>query len=128
MNISELKAEKKKLLLKLKEKSIANKKAFLFASHYSYLEKNGMQMLLIISTLVVGIFLSFFLGIIGFILPYITWIGYDIYRMDNLINQYNEPVNKKLTEINRQIEVHMQVKHAMEDTIIFLNRINKKAS
>lgn len=127
-DIWELKEEKKKLTSKLKEKSIATKKAMFFASHYPYLDKGGMQILVLIATIILGSFLSTHIGFIGFFLPYMLWVGYDIYRMDELINKYNQPINKRLTEVNQLIAKHMEVKVAIEHTIKFLERFNKKAS
>jgi hypothetical protein len=127
-DIWELKDEKKELESKLKEKSIAKKKAFLFASHYSYLDNKRMQILSIVSTLIVGVILKTFLGEIGILIPYLLWIGYDINRMDDLVEKHNKPIENKLSKINTLIDEHMQVKEAIEHTKHFLGRFNKKAS
>lgn len=127
-DIYELKEERKKLTSKLKEKSIATKKAIFFASHYPYIDKRGMQILLLIATFIIGSILSVFIGFIGFFLPYMIWVGYDIYRMDEIINKYNEPIKIRLAEVNQLITNHMQVKESIGHTIKFLERFNKKAS
>ena len=128
-DIWELKEEKKSLLLKLKEKPVAIKKAILFAGHYSYFDKGGMRILLLVSTFFVGSFLIINLGGIGFFLPYIVWVGYDIYRMEELMEKYNTPIKKRLAEVNHLIDEHMKVKSAIEHTINFLGiRFNKKIS
>jgi len=127
-NISELKEEKKKLLRNLKVKSIAIKKSFFFANHYSYLDQSGKQIILLVSTFIIGIILSVFFGFIGFFVAYFAWVGYDIYRMEDLVNKYNNPINQKLTEVNSLIDEHMKVKSAIENTVVFLGKFNKKAS
>ncbi|MFD1015052.1 hypothetical protein [Winogradskyella rapida] len=127
-NISELKEEKKKLLRNLKIKSIAIKKSFFFANHYSYLDQSGKQILLLVSTFIIGIMLSALLGFTGFFVPYFAWVGYDIYRMEDLVSKYNAPINQKLTEVNNLIDEHMKVKSAIENTVVFLGKFNKKAS
>lgn len=127
-DIWELKEERKKQILLLKEKPIAIKKSILFASHYSYLGKTGNQILLLISTFILGLIIAGFLGILGFFLPYIIWIGYDIYRMEELINKYNGPVKKRINEIDQLIEGHMQVKEAIGHTVKFLERFNKRTA
>ena len=127
-NIIELKAEKKKLLTKLKEKPIASKKAWVFASHYAYLDKSRMQMIVLISSFILGSVFSGFFGILGFFSPYLIWVGYDVYRMDDLINKHNEPVYKRLSEVDYLIDNHMKVKEAIGHTVKFLEKFNKKAS
>ena len=127
-DIVELKYEREKLEGKLKVKSVAVKKAFLFASHYSYLDKSSMRILVLISTFIAGMILASFVGFIGFLLPYAIWLVYDISRMDELVTKANEPIEKKLAEVNQLINNHMQVKGAIEHTIKFLDRFNKKAS
>ncbi|WP_434035895.1 hypothetical protein [Formosa sp. 4Alg 33] len=135
-NISDLKKEKEKLLLELKDKSIANKKAILFASHYSYLNKGSRQVVLLISTFILGIILMSITGSgLIFFMPYFLWIGLDIFRMDDLIKNVNDRITTRINEVdsllNSQVkekEKHMRVKEVMGYSKKFLEKFNKKAS
>ena len=126
--ITEIKEEKKRLLSDLKEVSIAKKKSIFFARHYSYLNKQGKQILLLFSTFIIGSILSIFIGIIGFFLPYIIWIVYDRNRMDQLVKKHNAPLKKRIIEIDEILNNHLKVKEAIGHTVKFLERFNKKAS
>lgn len=127
-NITEIKEEKKRLLSNLKETSIAKKKSIFFASHYSYLNKQGKQILLLVSTFIIGSILSAFIGIIGFFLPYTVWIIYDRNRMEQLVEKHNAPLKERISEIDGILSNHLKVKEAIGHTIKFLERFNKKAS
>jgi hypothetical protein len=127
-NITEIKEEKEVLLSNLKETSIAKKKSIFFASHYSYLNKKGKQILLLVSTFILGLILSVFIKYVGFFLPYIIWIVYDRNRMEELVKTHNAPLIKRIKEIDEILSNHLKLKEALGHTIKFLGRFNKKAS
>ncbi|MBE7690238.1 hypothetical protein [Tenacibaculum piscium] len=126
--ITEIKEEKKNLLLKIaKTKKPSFKKTFFFAGHYSYLNRNGMRFVLLISTTIAGFVLSRITPLL-FFLPYITWITYDIYRMESLIKENNNLIKKRIKEIDKEIEKqeqHQKVKKSIGYTINFLEKFKK---
>ncbi|MCD8402677.1 hypothetical protein [Tenacibaculum finnmarkense] len=126
--ITEIKEEKRNLLLKIaKTKKPSFNKTFFFAGHYSYLNRNGMRFVFLVSTTIVGLFLAKFTKVL-FFFPYIAWIGYDTYRMESLVKKHNNLMKKRIKEIDQEIEKyeqHEKVRKSIGHTINFLNKFKK---
>lgn len=119
-SIRELRTEKRILLKNLLDKNSATMRALLIGSHYTYLNKFPLQLLMW------GFFiLSMPANNRFFLIIAIGWIIYDLTRMDKLIEKANEPATKRIKEIDNLLDKHRQLQDSLNHTLNFVNRIKK---
>lgn len=128
-SITDLKNDKKRLIASLKDVSVAKNKVFLFGSHYAYLENTGMQVIMIIGSFLLGsILATISKNILTLFVPYIIWAIYDYTKIQDKVTEFNNSIRTRLAYVEELIDNHMKVKNAIENSINFLKRINKKTA
>lgn len=60
--------------------------------------------------------------------PYIIWAIYDYTKIQDKVTEFNNSIRTRLAYVEELIDNHMKVKNAIENSINFLKRINKKTA
>lgn len=88
-----------------------------------------MQVIMIIGSFLLGsILATISKNILTLFVPYIIWAIYDYTKIQDKVTEFNNSIRTRLAYVEELIDNHMKVKNAIENSINFLKRINKKTA